>query len=53
MHIIRKGQVRLLAKSDIAQQVRFIKCIFELATGSVHSSHNLLAVLAHLFATEP
>jgi hypothetical protein len=53
MHTIRRGQVRLLAKSDITQQVRFIKCIFELVTGLVHSRHNLLPVLAHLFATEP
>src|SRR4051794_39551923 len=36
MHMIRKGQVRWLAKGDIAQQVRFIKCIFELTTRSVH-----------------
>jgi hypothetical protein len=53
MHIIRKGQVRLLEKSDIAQHVHFIKPIFGLTTGSVHSRHNLLPVLAHLFATEP
>jgi transposase, IS6 family len=32
MHMIRKGQVRWLAKGDIAQQVRFIKCIFGLTT---------------------
>ena len=32
MHMIRKGQVRWLAKGDIAEQVRFIKCIFGLTT---------------------
>ena len=30
MHMIRKGQVRWLPKGDIAEQVRFIKCIFGL-----------------------
>jgi hypothetical protein len=28
MHMIRKGQVRWLAKGDSAEQVRFIKFIF-------------------------
>jgi transposase-like protein len=32
MHMIRKGQVRWLAKGDIAEQIRFIKCIFGLAS---------------------
>jgi hypothetical protein len=31
---------------------RFIKCILGLTTGSVYSSHDLLPVLARLFATE-
>jgi len=31
MHMIRKGQVQWLATGDIAQQVRFIKCIFGLS----------------------
>ena len=31
MHMIRKGQIRRLSKSDIAAQVRFIKVIFGLA----------------------
>ncbi len=31
MHMIRKGQVRWLAKGDIAAQARFIKLIFGLA----------------------
>src|SRR3954449_6920012 len=31
MHMIRKGQVRWLAKDDIAAQVRFIKVIFGVA----------------------
>ena len=30
MHMIRKGQVRWLAKGDIAEQVRFVKYIFGL-----------------------
>jgi transposase-like protein len=30
MHMIRKGQVRWLAKDEIAKQVRFIKFIFGL-----------------------
>src|SRR3954469_9448017 len=30
MHMIRKGQVRWLAKGDIAEQVRFIRYIFGL-----------------------
>jgi transposase, IS6 family len=32
MHMIRKGQVRWLAKGDIADQVHFIKYIFGLTT---------------------
>src|SRR6202008_2272154 len=32
MHMIRKGQVRWLAKGDIAEQIRFIKCMFVLAS---------------------
>ena len=32
MHMIQKGRVRWLAKGDIAEQVRFIKCIFRLTT---------------------
>jgi len=31
MHMIRKGQVRWLAKGDIAEQIRFIKGMFGLA----------------------
>jgi IS6 family transposase len=31
MHMIRKGQVRWLAKDDILAQIRFIKLIFRLA----------------------
>ena len=31
MHMIRKGQVRWLAKGDIAEQVRFVKYIFALS----------------------
>jgi transposase-like protein len=31
MHMIRKGQVRWLAKGDIAEQVRFIKYMFGLS----------------------
>ena len=31
MHMIRKGQVRWLAKGDIAEQVRFVKFIFGLS----------------------
>src|SRR4051794_21798381 len=31
MHMIRKGQVRWLAKGDIAEQVRFLKSIFGLS----------------------
>ena len=31
MHMIRKGQVRWLAKGDIAAQVRFVKYIFALS----------------------
>jgi hypothetical protein len=30
MHMIRKGQVRWLARDEIAKQLRFIKFIFEL-----------------------
>jgi transposase-like protein len=30
IHMIRKGQVRWLAKDEIAKQVRFIKFIFRL-----------------------
>ena len=32
MHMIHKGQVRLLAKGDIAEQIRFVKCMFGLAS---------------------
>ena len=32
MHMIRKGQVRWLAKGAIAEQVRFIKCTLGLTT---------------------
>jgi transposase, IS6 family len=38
MHMIRKGQVRWLAKGDIAEQVRFIKYIFGLRAWSADSS---------------
>jgi hypothetical protein len=31
MHMIRKGQVRRLAKGALAEQVRFINIIFGLA----------------------
>jgi transposase, IS6 family len=31
MHMIRKGQVRWLAKGDIAEQIRFVKFIFGLS----------------------
>jgi transposase-like protein len=32
MHMIRKGQVRWLAKGDIAEQIRFVKWMFGLAS---------------------
>jgi hypothetical protein len=32
MHMIRKGQVRWLAKGDIARTSRFVKCMFGLAS---------------------
>jgi hypothetical protein len=32
MHLIRKGQVRWLAKGEIAEQIRFIKCMFGLVS---------------------
>ena len=32
MHMISKGQVRWLPKGDIIAQVRFVNCVFGLAT---------------------
>ncbi len=31
MHMIRKGQIRWLAKGDATAQIRFIQCVFSLA----------------------
>jgi transposase, IS6 family len=31
MHMIRKGQIRRLAKGDATAQIRFIRCVFSLA----------------------
>jgi hypothetical protein len=52
MHMIRKGQVRWLAKVNIAEQVRFVKCILgQCLIGAFQ--HSLIQGSPRLFAAEP
>jgi IS6 family transposase len=49
MHMIRKGQVRWLSKSNIAAQLRFIQLIFGLAAAYPHASPQALRSLAAIY----
>ena len=53
MNMIRKGQVRWLAKGNVTEQVRFINVTFGLTADATAKTSHTWPVVAMLLATDP